>query len=68
MTPLVWTVVAVAVLLVVAVLVMYNRFVRQRVLIDESWGQTDVELTRRQLQREAHAQLPGEVAASARPR
>ncbi len=26
---------------------MYNRFVRQRTLIDESWGQTDVELTRR---------------------
>lgn len=27
--------------------VMYNRFVRQRTLIDESWGQIDVELTRR---------------------
>lgn len=38
---------AVVVLLLVSLLVMYNRFVRQRVLIDESWGQTDVELTRR---------------------
>ena len=47
MTPPVWTVVAVAVLLVVAVLVMYNRFVRQRTLVDESWGGIDVELTRR---------------------
>ena len=28
-------------------MVMYNRFVRQRTLVDESWGQTDVELTRR---------------------
>lgn len=34
-------------LLLISVVVMYNRFVRQRVLIDESWGQTDVELTRR---------------------
>ncbi|MEZ5095318.1 MAG: LemA family protein [Nocardioides sp.] len=33
--------------LVVPPIVMYNRFVRQRTLIDESWGQTDVELTRR---------------------
>ncbi len=36
-----------ALLLLVTLVVMYNRFVRQRVLIDESWGQTDVELTRR---------------------
>ena len=33
--------------LLLSLMVMYNRFVRQRVLIDESWGQTDVELTRR---------------------
>jgi LemA protein len=26
---------------------MYNRFVRQRTLVDESWGGIDVELTRR---------------------
>ncbi|MGZ4447308.1 MAG: LemA family protein [Nocardioides sp.] len=39
--------VALVVVLLVSLLVMYNRFVRQRVLIDESWGQTDVELTRR---------------------
>lgn len=31
----------------VTLLVSYNRFVRQRVLVSESWGQTDVELTRR---------------------
>ena len=37
----------VALLLLLALVVMYNRFVRQRTLIDESWGQTDVELTRR---------------------
>jgi LemA protein len=42
--------VAVVVLLVVpalAVMVMYNRFVRQRTLIESSWGGVDVELTRR---------------------
>ena len=38
---------AAVVLLLISLLVMYNRFVRQRVLCDESWGQTDVELTRR---------------------
>jgi LemA protein len=41
-----------AVLVVVAVpalalVVMYNRFVRQRTLIDSSWGGVDVELNRR---------------------
>lgn len=30
-----------------SVVVMYNRFVRQRTLIDSSWGGVDVELTRR---------------------
>ncbi|MFA6299514.1 MAG: LemA family protein [Nocardioides sp.] len=30
-----------------SVVVMYNRFVRQRTLVDESWGGIDVELTRR---------------------
>ena len=41
--------VVVGAVLVVALslVVMYNRFVRQRTLIDESWGQIDVELTRR---------------------
>lgn len=38
---------AVVLVLVLPPIVMYNRFVRQRTLIDESWGQTDVELTRR---------------------
>ena len=33
--------------LVVPPIVMYNRFVRQRALVDESWHDIDVELTRR---------------------
>src|SRR5689334_21500518 len=37
-------------------MVMYNRFVRQRTLVGESWGQTDVELTRR------HELIPNLVA------
>jgi len=43
-------IVVLAVVLLVLALVLvatYNRFVRQRTLVDESWGQTDVELTRR---------------------
>lgn len=32
---------------VIGVVAMYNRFVRQRTLIDASWGGVDVELTRR---------------------
>ena len=35
------------VLLLLCLVVMYNRFVRQRTLVDESWGGIDVELTRR---------------------
>ncbi len=38
---------AALVLLLLALVVMYNRFVRQRVLVDESWHGIDVELTRR---------------------
>lgn len=34
-------------LVLVSLLVMYNRFVRQRTLVEESWGGIDVELTRR---------------------
>lgn len=33
--------------LAICLVVMYNRFVRQRTLVDESWGGIDVELTRR---------------------
>lgn len=33
--------------LLLSLVVMYNRFVRQRTLVDESWGGIDVELTRR---------------------
>ena len=40
-------VVGVAAVLVVAVIASYNRFVRQRNLIEESWKQIDVELRRR---------------------
>jgi LemA protein len=40
-------VLGVVLLLVLAVVVSYNRFVRQRNLVQESWRQVDVELTRR---------------------
>ena len=46
MTPLGWALVALA-LLLLAVVFSYNRFVRQRTLVDESWGGIDVELSRR---------------------
>jgi LemA protein len=42
-----WIVLGVVALVVLAVIVMYNRFVRQRNLIEESWRQIDVELRRR---------------------
>ncbi len=47
MTPVAWVVTGLVVLLLASLLVMYNRFVRQRTLVDESWGGIDVELTRR---------------------
>ena len=37
----------IALLGLLCLVVMYNRFVRQRTLVDESWGGIDVELTRR---------------------
>ncbi|MDP3892476.1 LemA family protein [Nocardioides sp.] len=40
-------VVLLIVLPLVALIVMYNRFVRQRTLVEESWSQIDVELQRR---------------------
>ena len=42
-----WIVLAVVAVLAVAVVVSYNRFVRQRNLVQESWRQVDVELKRR---------------------
>ena len=42
-----WIVLAVVVLVVLSVIVMYNRFVSQRNVIEESWRQIDVELRRR---------------------
>jgi LemA protein len=47
MTPLVWWLAAVVVLLAVWLVASHNRFVRQRTLVDESWGDIDVELSRR---------------------
>jgi LemA protein len=42
-----YVVLGVVAFLLVSLVVMYNRFVRQRTLVDESWGGIDVELTRR---------------------
>ncbi|HYN75247.1 MAG TPA: LemA family protein [Candidatus Limnocylindria bacterium] len=47
MNPWVWVVLAILVVLAIAVVVSYNRFVRQRNLVEESWRQVDVELNRR---------------------
>jgi LemA protein len=46
-TPVIVAVVVVVLLPAISVIVMYNRFVRQRTLIDNSWAGVDVELTRR---------------------
>jgi LemA protein len=42
-----YVVLGVVAFLALCLVVMYNRFVRQRTLVDESWGGIDVELTRR---------------------
>jgi len=42
-----WVVLGVVVLVLLGGVVSYNRFVRQRNLVQESWRQIDVELTRR---------------------
>jgi LemA protein len=42
-----WIVLAVVALLLLGLVVSYNRFVRQRNLVQESWRQVDVELRRR---------------------
>ena len=42
-----YAILGVVLFLVICLVVMYNRFVRQRTLVDESWGGIDVELTRR---------------------
>lgn len=47
MTPLLLGLLGVLLLVGLCLVVMYNRFVRQRTLVDESWGGIDVELTRR---------------------
>ncbi len=47
MSPVVWAVAAVVVLVVVALLASYNRFVRDAQLIDNSWSNVDTELRRR---------------------
>ena len=43
----IWIIVAIVVVLVLAFIASYNRFVRQRNLVMESWRQVDVELGRR---------------------
>ena len=47
MSPILVVLAAVALVLLLCLVVMYNRFVRQRTLVDEAWGGIDVELTRR---------------------
>ncbi len=47
MTWIIIAIVAVVVLLLIGVVVSYNRFVSQRNLVQESWRQVDVELHRR---------------------
>ncbi|GAB3817941.1 LemA family protein [Kribbella italica] len=47
MTAVIIIVVALVVILAIALIVSYNRFVKQRNLIQESWRQIDVELHRR---------------------
>jgi LemA protein len=42
-----WVVVGIVVIVAVGAVASYNRFVRQRNLVQESWRQIDVELTRR---------------------
>ena len=47
MSPVAWAAVALVAVLLLGLLATYNRFVRQRTLVEESWGGIDVELTRR---------------------
>ena len=47
MSAVIGVVVALVVLALLWLVVSYNRFVRQRTLVEESWGGIDVELTRR---------------------
>jgi LemA protein len=47
MTVVIIVIVAIVVILAIALMVSYNRFVKQRNLIQESWRQIDVELHRR---------------------
>jgi LemA protein len=47
MTVVLWVVLGIVVVLALGVAVSYNRFVRQRNLVRESWRQVDVELQRR---------------------
>lgn len=56
MTAVLVVIVLVVVLPLLSWVVMYNRFVRQRTLVDESWGDVDVELSRR------HDLIPNLVA------
>jgi LemA protein len=56
MSPWVYWLIGIAVLLAISLVMSRNRFVRQRTLADESWGDIDVELSRR------HDLIPNLVA------
>ena len=47
MKPVMWVILGLVVVVALGVVVSYNRFVRQRNLVEESWKQIDVELNRR---------------------
>ncbi len=47
MSPVIWIVLGIIVLLVIATIVSYNRFVSQKNLIRDSWANIDTELRRR---------------------
>ena len=47
MSPLVWIILIIIVLLVGIYIVIYNGLQKSRVFVDESWSQIDVQLKRR---------------------
>jgi LemA protein len=57
MDPILLIVLAVIAIVIVAVVLMYNGLVRQRLRVDESWAQIEVQLKRR------HDLIPNLVSA-----
>jgi len=47
MKPVMWVILGLVIVVALGVVISYNRFVRQRNLVEESWKQIDVELNRR---------------------